>query len=96
MGLGALMTEARKWVVCDRSMGVRLPDGRDVLVRRGDRILSSIGANGIPVVQSVMIQIASPAASEAPPAADLTPAEVSDAANSNRFLEPILGPEGKA
>ena len=90
------MTQAKEWLVCDRSMGVRLPDGRDVIVRPGDRILSSIGPDGIPVVQSVMIQIASPAGSEAPPAADLTPAEVSDAANSNRFLEPILGPEGVA
>jgi len=32
----------------------------------------------------------------APVAPALTPAEVSDAANSNRFLEPILGPEGVA
>lgn len=85
--------EAKGWVICDRSMGVRLPDGRDVMVRRGDRILSSIGADGIPVVQSVMIQIASPAASEAPPAADLTPAEVSDAANEERRHASNLEPE---
>jgi hypothetical protein len=31
---------------------------------------------------------------EAPPAADLTPADVSDAANRERLPEPILGPEG--
>jgi len=31
-----------------------------------------------------------------PVAADLTPAEVSDAANSNRFLEPNFGPEAQA
>ena len=48
------MSEHREWLACQYTMGLRLPDGRTVVVRHGDRVLVATDADGSPRVLSVM------------------------------------------
>lgn len=51
------MLEHRKWSTCTETMGVKLPDGRLVTLRKGDRVLSVMRSDGMPRTLSVMIDM---------------------------------------